>query len=270
MIAMSYQFIRVDQPAAHVVRIALDRPHAANAINHGMLDELSIELSRIAADDDVHAWILTGAPRPDGRPWFSAGVDMKEALAATSEPRVTGAEVCDQIDDMLKPSICVIDGTCTTGALELALSCDLRIVARSAQLSDFHMSRSGMAIGAWGVAARLSRLVGVDKAKELLLLSSVVDGTEAARIGLANRVVEDDALEAESLDIASTIAAMPRRGVRATLGFLQMQAELSKREAIHLGGLTPELMGMQLRPFKDAAARFFGSRDGSAASSDAP
>ncbi|MET0145886.1 MAG: enoyl-CoA hydratase/isomerase family protein, partial [Ilumatobacteraceae bacterium] len=164
------------------------------------------------------------------------------------------------IDDMLKPSIAVINGTCTTGALEIALACDLRIVGRSAELSDFHMLRSGMAIGAWGVAARLSRLVGVDKAKELLLLSSTVDGPESVRIGLANRMAEDDLLDSEALDVATTIAKMPRRGVRATLGYLAMQADLSKREAIHLGDIAPEVMGMTLRPFKDAAERFFDDR----------
>lgn len=258
---MTPQFIRVDEPTPHVTRITLHRPRSANAINHGMLDELADELDRIANDDSVHAWILTGSPRIDGRPWFSAGVDMKETLAGNSRPRVTGAELCDRIDDMFKPSICVINGTCTTGALEIALACDLRIVGRSAELSDFHMVRSGLAIGAWGAAARLSRLVGVDKAKELLLLSSVVDGTEAARIGLVNRVVEDQALEAEGLEIARSIAAMPRRGVRTTLGYLQMQSDLSKREALHLGNITPDVMGLRLRPFKDAAIRFFGSRD---------
>ncbi|MET0952825.1 MAG: enoyl-CoA hydratase/isomerase family protein [Aeromicrobium sp.] len=257
---MSHQFIIVDEPVEHVTRITLNRPEVANAINHGMLEELSNELELIASDDSIHAWILTGSPRVDGRPWFSAGVDMKETLAGATRPRVTGAEVCDQIDDMLKPSICVINGTCTTGALEIALSCDLRIVGRSAELSDFHMVRSGMAIGAWGVAARLSRLVGVDKAKELLLLSATVDGTEAARIGLANRVVDDDRLDEEVQQVAGTIAGMPRRGVRATLGYLQLQAELSKREAIHLGSVTPDVMGLQLRPFKDAAARYFGAR----------
>lgn len=258
---MPYKHILYARPAEHVVSITLHRPAVANALSRAMLAELADAVRRVAADDDVHAWILTGSPRPDGRPWFSAGVDMKEALSGSTDlPDVSGAEVCDLIDDMLKPSIAVINGVCTTGALEIALACDLRLVGRSAQLSDYHMLRSGMAIGAWGVAARLSRLVGVDKAKELLLLSSTVDGAEAARIGLANRVVEDSLLDSEALQVASTIASMPRRGVRATLGYLAMQADLSKRDAIHLGDITPDVMGLELRPFKDAATRFFGDR----------
>jgi enoyl-CoA hydratase len=262
---MTYEHILVDRPADHVVRLTLHRPSAANAINQQMLAELEDAVREIAANDDVHAWILTGSPRLDGREWFSAGVDMKEALAGFTGPRVSGARVCDQIDDLLKPSIAAIGGVCTTGALELVLACDIRIVSRSAEISDFHMLRSGMAIGAWGVAARLSRLVGVAKAKELLLMSSTVRGDEAARIGLANRSVEAESLASEAVTVAATIAGMPRRGVRATLGYLSMQADLPLREAIHLGDRTPELMGMKLRPFSDAAARFFDGRDQPAA-----
>jgi enoyl-CoA hydratase/carnithine racemase len=258
---MVYRHIVLSRPVEHVAVVTLDRPAVANALSRSMLAELADAVRTIAADDDIHAWMLTGAPRPDGRPWFSAGVDMKEALDGDRRPAgASGAEICDLIDDMLKPSIAVINGVCTTGALEIALACDLRIVGRSAQMSDYHMLRSGMAIGAWGVAARLSRLVGVDKAKELLLLSSTVDGQEAVRIGLANRMVEDDQLDAEALRIAGTLASMPRRGVRATLGYLAMQADLSKRDAIHLGDITPDVMGLKLRPFSDAAARFFDDR----------
>jgi enoyl-CoA hydratase/carnithine racemase len=257
--SMPYEFIQWDVPAPHVARITMNRPALANAINHAMLEEIADALERIEGDDDIHAWILTGSPRLDGRDWFSAGVDMKEALAGESVPRIKGSDLCMRIDDSLKPSICAIGGTCTTGALELALACDIRVAGQSAQLSDFHMVRAGLAIGAWGGAARLSRLVGPDKAKELLLLSSVTSGEEAARIGLVNRAVPDDQVAEQALEIASTIAAMPRRGVRATLAFLQMSADLPKHEAIHLGDITPSVMGMKLRPFKDAASRFFSS-----------
>jgi enoyl-CoA hydratase/carnithine racemase len=171
---------------------------------------------------------------------------------------VDPARLVDRIDDMLTPSIAVIGGVCTTGALELALACDLRIAGTSARLSDWHLKRTGLGIGAWGLAARLSRLVGVDKAKELLLLSEEVDGAQAARIGLVNRVVPDADLDAVALDMATTIASRPRRGVRTTLGYLATQADMSKREAIHWAQLTPGFMGLQLRPFSDAASRYFG------------
>lgn len=256
----SYEHIRLERPAEHVARIVLARPAHANALNSPLLAELDDAVQAIAADDDVHVWMLTGAPRTDGRPWFSAGVDMKDALSgavATVDP----VHTVDRIDDMLKPSIAVIEGLCTTGALELALACDLRVAARSARLSDLHLERSGLGIGGWGMAARLSRLVGVDKAKELLLLSCEIEGAEAARIGLVHRVVEDEELEGFALDWAVTLASRPRRGIRTTLGYLSLQAEMSKRDAMRWADLAPELMGVQLRPFSDAAARFFEQRE---------
>jgi enoyl-CoA hydratase/carnithine racemase len=254
-----YQTLRLDTPADHVVRVTINRPAVANALNGTFFTELSAVLDVIEADDDVRLWLLTGAPRPDGRAWFSAGADMKEALGNAGSTGVDPAAVVERIDAMLVPSIAVIAGVCTTGALELAMACDLRIAASSARLSDWHLRRTGLGIGAWGAAARLSRLVGQDKAKELILLGSEIDGAEAARIGLVNAAVPDEELGARALDWATTIAALPRRGVRATLGYLQLQADMSTHEAIRFGEVAPSYFGLTLRPFSDAASRFFRS-----------
>lgn len=257
---MPYENIIVDMPANHVARVTLNRPDKANALSAGLFAELAEAIDWIESADDVRVWLITGAPRPDGRAWFSSGADMNEALAP-EEQRLSPSALLDRIDDLLKPSIAVIAGTCTTGALELALACDLRFAADDAQISDWHLKRTGLAIGAWGLAARLSRLVGVDKAKELLLLSETVDGAEAKRIGLVNRVYSPDELMAGAIAAASTIASMPRRGVRTTLGYLSLQSDMSKHEAIRWGELAPELMGLKLRPFSDAAGRFLSEKD---------
>jgi enoyl-CoA hydratase/carnithine racemase len=250
-----YECIRYEMPTEHVARVVLDRPEAANALSPDLFSELADALERIDRDDDVRVWVLSGAPRPDGRPWFSAGADLK-----MTPPRagrlVNPAQVVDHIDDLLKPSIAAIAGVCTTGALELAMACDLRVAAESARLSDWHLKATGLGIGAWGSAVRLSRLVGVDKAKELLLTGVEVSGSEAARIGLVNRAVPDERLDDEVMELAAAIAAMPAKGVRTTLGFLAMQEDRSKHDALRWAELTPEWMGVQLRPFEDAAARF--------------
>ena len=146
------------------------------------------------------------------------------------------------------------------------MACDLRIAASSARLSDWHLRRTGLGIGAWGAAARLSRLVGVDKAKEVLLLGEEISGAEAERIGLVNKSVREDDLTSAALQWAGSIASRPRRGVRATLGYLQLQAGMSRQEALRWAQLTPEYMGLELRPFRDAAQRFMESASRTAAS----
>jgi enoyl-CoA hydratase/carnithine racemase len=257
--------LRLERPSEHVAVVVIDAPAVANALSGRFFAELDIALDTIERDDAIRAWLLTGAPRADGRPWFSSGADLREA-AAVGDAGARGlaaapAAVIDRVDDLLKPSIAVIAGVCTTGALELAMACDLRIAAESARLSDWHLKRTGLGIGAWGSAARLSRLVGVDKAKELLLLGEEISGAEAERIGLVNKAVPDDDLMPEALRWAATIADRPRQGVRATLGFLQLSADMSKQEALRWAQLTPGYMGLQLRPFQDAAQRFYRSRE---------
>src|ERR1700722_19738195 len=223
--------LRLERPSEHVAVVVIDAPAAANALSGRFFAELAVALDTIERDDAIRVWLLTGAPRPDGRPWFSAGADLREAAggrgsgAGSHVPAAAPAAVIDRVDDLLKPSIAVIAGVCTTGALELAMACDLRIAAESARLSDWHLKRTGLGIGAWGAAARVMRLVGEEKAKKLLPLGEDLRGADAERIGLVNKAVPDDDLTPEALRWAATIADRPRRGVRATLGVLQLSAD---------------------------------------------
>jgi enoyl-CoA hydratase/carnithine racemase len=249
-----YSFLRYETPAPHVVSVVLDRPEVANALHHGLMDELHHAVRRLDRDPDVHVWLLSGAPRPDGRPCFSAGADLKAAAAGAPRPR--GAEVTDLIDDLLTPSIAVVDGACTTGALELAMACDLRFAADTATFSDLHMRRFGLGMGGWGGATRLSRLVGPAKAKELLLLSPPVDGTEAARIGLVNRVVSAADLWRTAVEAATRIAGLHVEGVRTTMGFFALQEDMSKRDALRWAALAPRLGGYAGRPSAEAGTEW--------------
>jgi enoyl-CoA hydratase/carnithine racemase len=108
--------------------------------------------------------------------------------------------VLNRIEAFPKPVIAAIDGVCTAGGLELALSCDLRVVAETAQVSDLHVKTMAHT-GGGGATSRLSRLVGPAKTKEMIFLGLVLDGHEAWRIGFANRVVPSE-------ELMSTVTAM--------------------------------------------------------------
>jgi enoyl-CoA hydratase/carnithine racemase len=218
--------------SGHVRVLRINRPDSLNALNVEVLAGLTTAVKAISSDPAVHCFVLTGENRSDGRPCFSAGVDLKEAAVARLPPGNPGLRLTELIDNCLTPSIAVVDGVCTTGALELALACDLRVVADSAEISDWHLARLGSGLGGWGASTRLSRLVGVAQAKDLILTGKVIDGHEARRIGLAQRVYPSASLWEEAMKMADAIAAMRPEGVRMTLAHLSRVEDLSKEESL--------------------------------------
>lgn len=237
----------------HVEVLRINRPERLNALDAGVLADLTAEIKRIRRDDSVRVFILTGAPRADGRPCFSSGDDLKEAEAGETPAGNPGGALTRLIDDVLTPSIAVIDGVCTTGALELAMACDLRIVSETAEISDWHLARLGSGIGGWGASTRLSRLVGVAQAKDLILTGKVIDGHEAHRIGLAQRVFPSETLWSESIAIAQTIARMRPRGVQMTMAHLSRVEDLSKEESLSFANQVRQWFEPD-RTFEDAAS----------------
>ncbi|MET0147195.1 MAG: enoyl-CoA hydratase/isomerase family protein [Ilumatobacteraceae bacterium] len=216
----------------HVEVLRINRPQRLNAISSHVIFALTAEVKRIRRDDGVRAFIITGAPRADGRPCFSAGDDLQEATAGGLPKGNPGGTLIKLIDECMKPSIAVVDGVCTTGAIELALACDLRVVADTAQISDWHLARLGSGLGGWGASTRLSRLVGVAQAKDVILTGKVIDGAEALRIGFAQRMVPSADLWAEAMSMADAIAKMDPAGVHITMAHLSRVEDLSKEEAL--------------------------------------
>jgi enoyl-CoA hydratase/carnithine racemase len=244
--------------------LRLNRPHALNAINRDVLAQLTTAFKRIRSDAEIRCVVLTGAPRPDGRGCFSAGDDLKEAAAGEAPPGNPGMKLCTVIDDLLVPSIAVIDGVCTTGALEIAMSCDLRIVAESAEISDWHLRRLGSGLGGWGASTRLSRLVGVAQAKDIILTGKVIDGREALRIGLAQRCVPTERLWEEAMEAAAAIAGMRPAGVRETMAHLSKVEELSKDASMRFAAQIRTWFGTT-PAFEDAAGDALRARAAGAA-----
>jgi methylglutaconyl-CoA hydratase len=196
-----------------IARITLNRPHAANARNQLMREELSRIYDIIADDEDVRVVILTGA----GNRYFCAGMDLKEASAQEStlerRERLRSARDIEMLAALPQPTIAAINGYALGGGCEMALACDLRVMAEEAIIGLTEVAHGLMPGG--GGTQRLPRLVGYARAAELIYLGRRLSGSEAAAMGLVNDVVPWCELDAKAVDLAHQIATQPARALRA-------------------------------------------------------
>ena len=241
-----FETIRYDKRPDGIVVITLDRPKRLNTLSGPLLDELAEAVERIHHDPEVRVFLIRGAPRPDGRPCFSAGVDVQAFADGQGVTEEQGFALTNRIDDLLKPSIAVIDGICTTGGGEIALACDFRLVARSAQISDWHLAKLGTGLGAWGASTRWARECGVTNAKQMLLTGRVIDGEEAFRIGFASAVYDSADLEAGALEMAGQIAQMNPDGVKLVLAHLDRIDDMSRDQALNWAKLSAEWLDVRV------------------------
>ena len=194
--------VEVDSVDA-IATITLNRPQAMNALSFALRDALYEAMAAAAADDAVHVIILTGA----GERAFSAGLDLKEIGRYGLRGRPVGSpskNLMDAIQRRPKPVIGAIDGVAVTGGLELALACDILIASRLARFADTHV-RVGVTPG-WGLSQKLSRLIGISRAKELSLSGNYIDAETAMAWGLVSRVVPPGELSAAARSLALDIA----------------------------------------------------------------
>jgi len=192
---------RRDGAAAY---LSLNRPEKLNAITPTLIDECIAATERVMADGEARVLIVSG----NGGRAFSAGVDIKadvrgsEALgrfSARARHLVALWETMPQI------TVGRIDGYCFTGGLELALGCDLLICSDRSQFCDTH-ARLGFKPG-WGLAQRLARRIGVQRAKEMSYTARRVAADEALRIGLVVDAVPADALDARIAALVEQVLA---------------------------------------------------------------
>ena len=185
-----------------VATLTLQRPEVLNALSPTLFGELRAHVEALAgATDRIAVVVLRGAGRA-----FSAGNDLKaiEAGERAPTPRYQ-PETLQAIEALPQPVVAAVHGYCYTGALELALACDFIIAAESARFADTH-GKWGMS-PTWGMSQRLPRRVGIARAREMMYTGRVVDGAEAAQIGLAVRCVPDAELDGAVAETAGAIAA---------------------------------------------------------------
>ncbi len=198
--------LKVERKGA-VAIVTLDRPEAMNALSRALRRELDAAIRRIAADDSVSVVVLTGAGRA-----FTAGLDLKELGGSTDalgDANATGAAENPvlAIQQCPKPVIGAINGVAITGGFELALACDVLIASTNARFADTH-ARVGIMPG-WGLSQKLSRVIGIYRAKELSLTGNFLDAPTALEWGLVNRVVAPEDLMPVALKLAEDMASIP-------------------------------------------------------------
>ncbi len=190
-----------------VATMTLNRPQALNAMTTDMLGTMSGLLDDIEADPDIRALVLAAA----GEKAFCVGADLKSRAAdyeagTVHDPMgVLVRNVFGRFENLNVPVIAALHGYALGGGLEMALACDIRIAAESAQLG-FPEAKVGSLAGAGGTQ-RLTRLVGPGYAKEMMFTGERFSAAEAHRMGLVNRVVPDGDLLASAKALAFEIAA---------------------------------------------------------------
>ncbi|NKI15933.1 enoyl-CoA hydratase [Spongiibacter sp. KMU-166] len=234
---MSDQQPVLTEIADGVMLITLNRPASLNAMSGGLVDGLSAALNQADSNDDVRVIVLTGAGRA-----FCAGVDLKELSEGGSvlddDVSLTGA-----FANCRKPLIGAINGAAFTGGLEMALNCDFLYAANTARFGDTH-AKVGL-MPTWGMSQRLSRIIGINRAREMSLSGSPIDAQTAFEWGLVNKICSGESVLQEAMDKAREIA---ENHADAVVGIRKLMND--GWETSLAGGL--ELEDKLSRPFNDA------------------
>jgi enoyl-CoA hydratase len=210
-----------------VLLITLNRPDARNAINLDVAEGIAAALEELDADDELSVGVLTGAGKG-----FSAGMDLK-AFVSGKRPWVEGRGFAGIVRrSARKPLIAAVEGFAVAGGLELAIWCDLRVLAADAVLGVF-CRRFGVPLVDGGTV-RLPRIVGHGRALDLILSGREVGADEALAIGLANRVVEPGAAREAAVEWGRELAALPQDCLRNDRLSALGQWGLSEEEALGL------------------------------------
>lgn len=194
-----------------IAYITMNREESLNALNLDTIEELDKALDIIQEDDDVYLFILTGRGRA-----FVAGADILEMKELNSEGARKFAEIGQRvfrkIELMEKPSIAAVNGFALGGGCELSMACDIRIASNKAK---FGQPETGLGVTpGFSGTNRLSRLVGLAKAKELIFTCDIISAEEAFRIGLVNMVVDSEELMDRANEMAAKIISKGQLAIR--------------------------------------------------------
>jgi enoyl-CoA hydratase/3-hydroxyacyl-CoA dehydrogenase len=205
-LSKAYETVKVEREEK-ILWIILNRPHRLNAFNDVLIEEIADALDTAEKDPSIRCIVIMG----DGDRAFSAGADVTMFPKATpvkaEEFSRMGQKVFGKIEEMSKPVIAAINGFALGGGLELAIACDFRVAAEHAELGSPEIALG--LIPGWGGTQRLARLIGLPKAKEIVMLGNRLKADEALKVGLVNKVVHFEKLRDEVREMAKKLSDGP-------------------------------------------------------------
>jgi 2-(1,2-epoxy-1,2-dihydrophenyl)acetyl-CoA isomerase len=262
------ELVRLDVDDAGVARITLDRPEAGNSLSAEMRDHLADTFDELSASLGVRAIVLTGAgdrhfctgaglggaqkpepPRPEGAPDRALG-DVARLVRRGWQRLVASILDCE------KPVIAAVNGTAAGGGANLVLACDLVVMAEEARLIEVFVKRGIMPDA--GAAYLLPRIVGPQRAKELMFFGEALSAADCERWGIANRVVPATELQAAADELAERLAAGPSKAIAMTKWLVNRSHESSRHTAFDEEAFAQEMVPATADSAEGLAA--FGER----------
>ena len=241
-----------------IATVTLNRPESLNSINHEMHEELEEAFPELGRDPGVACIVVTGAGRG-----FCAGGDVKmmaEDTAGRANP-LNAEAPARLMTAMLRapqPIIAAVNGAAVGLGSTIALFCDVVIASDRAKFGDLHV-KAGLVAGDGG-AIIWPMLVGLNKAKELLMTADIIDAEEAFRIGAVQRLVPHERLMEETMGLARQLADGPQLAIRWTKQALNKQLWEKTVQLGEYGGAL-EQMSFGHRDHDEAARAFVEKRD---------
>ncbi|WP_307182189.1 enoyl-CoA hydratase/isomerase family protein [Streptomyces canus] len=240
--------------------ITLDRPEVLNALTPGQRDLLVELLGRASADPDVRAVVLTGTGRG-----FCAGADLRGTSGAGERVagdvartlRLGAQRLIAAVLDCEKPVIAAVNGTAAGLGAHLAFACDLVLAAESAKFIEVFVRRGLVPDG--GGAYLLPRLIGPRRAKELMFFGEPLTAREAERLGLVNRVLEDEELTKTARAWAERLATGPTRALALTKQLVNASLDTDRATAFAAEAAAQEI-NMTTQDAQEGVASFVERR----------
>ena len=257
---MSYENILIERDG-RIAKLVLNRPQKLNAITDYMEEEMGRAVKELADDDSVGAVVITGAGRA-----FSAGADVSELPGAQSNGRGDNPEEIRRnfrkamdivlgVHRMQKPVIGMINGVAAGAGFDLACACDLRVgTPKSRFLAAF--IRVGLFPG-WGGMWLYAKALGIPKAAELIFTGDFLEAEDAYRLGMLNKLVPEEELEATTMEMARKIADGPPVALRLSKMMLYKALSMDLETAMQMSAaletitLTSEDHGEGVAAFRE-------------------